>query len=83
MKEAGDVAQAQENVAAIREQLAELEAQFQRETQDMTAATDPLTERFEVIRIKPTKSNIAVKVVSLAWTPYWRHGDGRLLAAWE
>jgi hypothetical protein len=83
MKEAGDVAQAQENVAALREQLAELEAQFQRETQDMTAATDPLTERFEVIRIKPTKSNIAVKVVSLAWTPYWRHGDGRLLAAWE
>jgi hypothetical protein len=83
MKEAGDVAQAQENVAALREQLAELEAQFQRETQDMTGATDPLTERFEVIRIKPTKSNIAVKVVSLAWTPYWRHGDGRLLAAWE
>lgn len=83
MKESGDVAQAQENVAALREQLAELEAQFQRETQDMTAATDPLTERFEVVRLKPTKSNIVVKLVSLAWTPYWRHEDGRLLPAYD
>jgi hypothetical protein len=83
MKEAGDVTQAEENVTVLQQQLAELEAQFQREAQDVSAATDPLTERFEVVRIKPIKSNIAVKLVSLAWTPHWRHEDGRLLPAWE
>jgi hypothetical protein len=83
MKEAGDVSHAEENVTVLQQQLAELEAQFQREAQDVSAATDPLTERFEVVRIKPTKSNITVKLVSLAWTPHWRHEDGRLLPAWQ
>jgi hypothetical protein len=83
MKETKDVAQAQENVAALQQQLADLEAQFQRDVQDVTAATDPLTERLDIARIKPVKSNIAVKLVGLAWTPYWRHDDGRLQPGWE
>ena len=83
MKETQDVAQAEETVAALQQQLADLEAQFQREVQDVAAATDPLTERFDKTRIKPTKSNIAVKLVGLLWTPYWRHEDGRRLPAWE
>jgi hypothetical protein len=83
MKESKDVNQAQENVTALQGQLAELEAQFQREVQDATAASDPLTEQFDVVCIKPTKSNIAVKLVGLAWTPHWRQTDGGLLPAWK
>jgi hypothetical protein len=67
----------------LQGQLAELEAQFQREVQDATAASDPLTEQFDVVCIKPTKSNIAVKLVGLAWTPHWRQTDGGLLPAWK
>jgi hypothetical protein len=83
MKETKDVAQAEENVTALQQQLADLETQFEREVQNVTAAIDPLVERLDTARIKPTKSNIAVKLFGLAWIPYWRYEDGRLLPAWE
>jgi hypothetical protein len=82
MKESKDVNQALENVTALEGLLSALEAQFQREVQDVTAASDPLVEQFEVVCLKPTKSNIAVKLVGLAWTPHWQT-DGGLLPAWE
>lgn len=82
MKESKDVGVAEENVAALQKQLADLEAQFTSEGDALAAATDPLNERLETLSIKPTKSNIAVKLVTLAWTPYWRDAHGGLTPAW-
>jgi len=82
MKESQDVGVADENVAALQQQLADLEAQFKSESEALAAATDPLNEKLETISIKPTKSNIAVKLVTLAWTPHWRDAEGRLTPAW-
>jgi hypothetical protein len=82
MKESKDVGAAEENVAALQQQLADLEAQFKSESDLLAAATDPLNEKLETISIKPTKANIAVKLVTLAWTPHWRDGNGSLTAAW-
>ncbi|MBP6607343.1 MAG: ATP-binding protein, partial [Nitrospira sp.] len=83
MKESQDVGQAEENVAALQQQLADLEAQFKTESDALAASIDPLSEKLEAISIKPTKSNIAVKLVALAWTPQWRDGQGSLSSAWE
>ncbi|MDZ4732334.1 MAG: ATP-binding protein [Nitrospirota bacterium] len=83
IKESKDVGQAEENVTALQQQLADLEAQFKKETDDLAAATDPLNEKFEAISLKPTKANIAVKLVALAWTPHWRDEQGVLTAAWS
>jgi len=83
IKESGDVGQAEENVSALQQQLADLEAQFKQETEALAATTDPLHEKFETISLKPTKANIAVKLVALAWTPYWRDGRGALNEAWQ
>ncbi|MBA5868210.1 MAG: ATP-binding protein [Nitrospira sp. CR1.3] len=83
MKESQDVGQAEENVAALQQQLADLEAQFKSESDALASATDPLNEKLESIAIKPTKTNIAVKLVALAWTPHWRDATGMLTAAWE
>lgn len=83
MKESQDVGRAEENVAALQQQLVELEAQFTSESDELAAATDPLNEKLETISIKPTKANIAVKLVALAWTPHWRAGEGALTPAWE
>jgi hypothetical protein len=83
IKESQDVGQAEENVAALQQQLAALEAQFKSESEALAVATDPLNEQFESIAIRPTKSNIAVKLVALAWTPYWRDGKGTLTQAWQ
>lgn len=83
MKESKDVGVAEENVTALQQQLAVLEAQFKSESDALAAATDPLNEKLETICIKPTKANIAVKLVTLAWTPHWRDTEGRLSAAWQ
>ncbi|HZH49757.1 MAG TPA: hypothetical protein VFD86_08310 [Nitrospira sp.] len=82
MKESQEVSLAEENVAALQKQLADLEAQFKSESEALTAATDPLNEKLDTISIKPTKGNIAVKLVALAWTPHWRSSNGAMTPAW-
>ncbi|MEK6786620.1 MAG: hypothetical protein AABY61_14180 [Nitrospirota bacterium] len=44
---------------------------------DSLVKADTLT-----VFIKPTKANIAIKLVALAWTPHWRDEKGTLTAAW-
>ena len=83
MKESQDVGQASENVVALQQQLADLEAQFKSERDTLAAVTDPLHEPLESISIKLSKSNIAVKLIALAWTPYWRDHQGMVTAAWQ
>ncbi|MBS0181593.1 MAG: ATP-binding protein [Nitrospira sp.] len=82
MKESQDVGVADENVAALQQQLADLEAQFKSESEAVAASTDPLNEKLETISIKPAKANIAVKLVTLAWTPHWRDATGGVTPAW-
>jgi len=71
MKESQDVDRAEENVTAISQQLADLEAEFQSETAALEHSLDPQTEQLEKVSLKPTKANIAIKLVTLAWAPYW------------
>ncbi len=82
VKESKDVGVAEENVAALQQQLADLEAQFKAESDALAAATDPLNEKLDTISIKPAKSNIALKLVALAWTPHWQDAKGNLTPAW-
>ena len=81
MKESKDVSLAEENVAVLQQQLADLEAQFKSESETLAATTDPLNEKLDTVSIKPTKANIAVKLVALAWAPHWRDGKGSLAQA--
>jgi hypothetical protein len=83
IKESKDVGQAEENVSALQQQLAGLEAQFKMETDALAATTDPLNEKLETVSLKPTKANIAVKLVALAWTPHWQDGKGVLTQSWQ
>ncbi len=69
MKQAGDIGRAKENVAAIDAQIADLETELQTELDQRAAATDPLKEKLESLPLRPKKSDIAVKVVALAWAP--------------
>jgi hypothetical protein len=82
MKESQDVDRAEENVAALTQKLSDLEAEFQAETAALERSLDPQTEQLETVSLKPTKANIAVKLVTLAWAPYW-HQDGEVKPAWE
>jgi uncharacterized protein DUF87 len=82
MKESQDVSLAEENVAALQKQLADLESQFKSEREALSDATDPLHEKLDTISIRPAKANITVKLVALAWTPQWRLSNGALTPAW-
>lgn len=71
MKESQDVGRAEDNVAAVTQTIADLEAEFQAETKALESSFDPQTEPLEKVSLKPTKANISVKLVTLAWAPYW------------
>jgi hypothetical protein len=83
MKESKDVSQAEDNVAALQEQLANLESQFKAEADALAAATDPLTEQLKIVTLKPAKSHITVKLITLAWTPYWQRENETPVPAWQ
>jgi len=82
MKEAEDVTRAEETVAAIAQKLADLETEFKDETAGIERSFDPQTEELGKVSLKPKKVNIDVKLVALAWAPYWRDAQGELKPAW-
>ena len=82
-KETHDVGRAKETVAAVDEAIAALDEQFKAEADALGASTDPLTEALETLALKPTRQNIAVRLVALAWAPCWRDRAGAVTPAWE
>jgi len=80
LKERQDVRRAQENVEALQQQLADLEAEFKAEA---GSAALPGAEAIQTITVKPTKQNISVKVVVLAWAPWWKTAVGERIPAWK
>ncbi len=83
MKEAQDVGRAEQNVAAVAQRLADLEAEFQAEAAALERTFDPQAEELDKVSLKPTKANIAVKLLTLAWAPYWHDAQGGMKPAWE
>jgi hypothetical protein len=83
MKERQDIGRAQANLEAVHQQKADLESQLNAEVDKLGTSLDPLSAELETISIKPTKQNIAVRLVTLVWTPSWRDTSGALTAAWQ
>jgi hypothetical protein len=83
LKESQDVGRARETVGAVDEAIARLDEQFKAEADALAASTDLLTEPLETLALKPTRQNISVRLVTLAWAPHWRERAGALTPAWE
>jgi hypothetical protein len=81
MEQARDVARAGETVEAIKQQLASLDEEFQAEAAKIEAGHDAAAGNFETIELRPSKTNITVKLVALAWTPHVRDASGQLVPA--
>jgi hypothetical protein len=77
VEQSQDVARAGETVEALKQQLADLDAQFQAEATALEAGGDPASESFETLELRPSKTNISVKLVALAWTPHLRDASGQ------
>ena len=83
MKEAEDVTRAQETVEAVAQQQSDLDAQFKAEMEKLDRSADLQTEILEKVSLKPTKANISIKLLTLAWAPYWHDEQGKATPAWE
>ena len=83
LKESGDVARSKETVDALGKQQEDLEAAFRAETDALTAQMDPQNLALETVVLRPMKSNIQVRLVSLAWLPYRTDTNGVESPAWE
>jgi len=68
-REAGDVERAEQRVAVLERQLHELQAQFEREVEELAARLNPQTERLEEVTVRPRKADVRVRAVVLAWAP--------------
>ncbi len=77
-----DVGRATETVEALQQQLADLEAQFDAETNELESKIDPYSETFDIVVIKPRKSDISVQLVALTWIPYRHDAQGNPAPVW-
>ena len=53
------------------------------ETEVLASTFDRTAEAFETVAIKPKKTNISVRLFTLAWAPYWKDPSGKSVPAWE
>jgi len=83
MQQSGDVGRAEENIDAIQKQIEELDVQLKSDIEVLKARTEISAEAIEKIAIRPTKTNITVKLLTLAWVPHWQDEAGILLPAWQ
>lgn len=74
-RQKGDIDRARQDLAALQEQLGELERRFEAEA----AALQELdADRMEIVEkdLRPRKSDIAVSRVALVWLPHWVDAGG-------
>jgi hypothetical protein len=83
LKESQDIQRAEESVAALNQQLGELNAEFEAEVQALESRTDPLTENLDPVVLRPRKSDVSVALVTLAWAPGWRSTGGAIVPAYR
>ncbi len=82
-KESQDIDRAEENVEALKQQLADLELEFTQETEDLASELQTQSETLESVAIRPKKSNITVTLFGLGWVPHWQDSQGQQTPAWK
>ncbi len=80
-QQSGDVRQAEERLAQIEQEVADINAQAEEEIAEIRRQTDLSTQPLAKESIRPLKKNILVQAYGLAWLPYLRKGES-LDQAW-
>ncbi|HEX4954104.1 MAG TPA: ATP-binding protein [Thermoanaerobaculia bacterium] len=82
MDQGRDVDRAEEGMAALQQQHADLAAELERELAELSARYDATTAPLETVEIRPRKSDVEVRQVTLAWAPWRRRPAGGREPAW-
>ncbi len=74
---------AEDNVVALREQMAALEAELRTETEAVKNRWAEALGAFDEVKITPRRTDVDVQLCALAWVPQWEvvHGSGGLRRA--
>jgi Skp family chaperone for outer membrane proteins len=78
MQQSQNVENAQQNLDAEKLKLQELHDTMQAEVDAITESADAAKLQLETAEIKPTKTNISVRLVGLVWLPFARGDKGTL-----
>jgi hypothetical protein len=81
-KQAGDVARAQQTADKVRADLAALNDQLSTEVTELAASFNAQDEELTEIPVRAKSTDIHVSIIALAWLPYQKELDGRLVPAW-
>lgn len=68
--ERGDIGRAEESVESLQKKMADLEAEFQEEVEELEDSMTPDGLEIEEKPIRTRKSDLAVQNVALVWTPW-------------
>jgi len=68
-QERQDVSRAEENIESLRKQLADLNAELETEVDNLEDRFDPEAGELEVLGLKPRKTDVEVRFLTLAWAP--------------
>jgi hypothetical protein len=82
-KEQSDIGRAEETYTAVKQQLEDLQAQIESEAAEIQTQMDASTAALQTISIKPKKTNINIRMFTLAWAPYAKDASGELKPAWN
>ena len=74
--EYADVARAEQKLAECQKELAELEAEFQAETDQLRTGLDPDRLELTELTIQARKTDLTVEQVLLVWTPWFCDAQG-------
>lgn len=80
-KQSGDVRRAEQTVEKVRDELLELERQFDVDVDAFDDAYDAQTEELATVTVRAQSTNIHVRFVRLGWIPYIEDADRRLRPA--
>ena len=82
-QQSGDVDRAQDRLADLEAQLADLHRERDARLRDLPIASHPDLLPLTKIPIRALKKNIAIAATGLAWLPYYQTSDGALEPAWD
>ena len=77
-----DVGRAADTVESVNQQIAALNGQLAAEVQGLESRLDPQAAALETVSLKPKKSDVEVRLLTLVWAPKRPSATGALEPAW-
>jgi cell division protein FtsB len=77
-----EMEQSKDEIAKLRTEITNLEGELEEAVKEITDRRQMAKDEVTVVEVKPIRADIDVKMVTLAWVPYWliRHREGSAIS---